>query len=108
MCVPHVCYTREHSHIHTHTQHMMFCLHLYVCTTCVPGAFGSQETAFDSQGLNLQMVASCYVDAGFELGSFGGATRTFNPRAISPALEELLKVSCLRSSGNQKKHCLKV
>ena len=74
----------------------------------MPGAFGSQETAFDSQGLNLQMVASCYVDAGFELGSFGGATRTFNPRAISPALEELLKVSCLRSSGNQKKHCLKV
>ena len=42
----------------------MFCLHISICTMCVPGAYGSQKRALDLLELKLQMVVNYHVSAG--------------------------------------------
>jgi hypothetical protein len=42
----------------------MFCLHVCMYITCVPGAHKGQNRALDSLGLELETVVSCHVDAG--------------------------------------------
>lgn len=46
----------------------MFCLHTCLCTTCVPGAHGSQKVS-DPRGLEIQTTMSCHVGAGNEVVS---------------------------------------
>jgi hypothetical protein len=40
------------------------CIHVYVCTTCIPGVQEGQRKALDSQRLELQTVVSHHVRAG--------------------------------------------
>lgn len=43
---------------------MSVCLHVYLCTTCGPGAQGTQKRASDRLKLKLQMVVTHHVGAG--------------------------------------------
>ena len=41
-----------------------FCLHVCLCTTYMPGAYGVQKRVLDPLELELQTVVSHHVDAG--------------------------------------------
>lgn len=45
----------------------MFCLHVYTCSTCVPGTLGSQKRTFGPLELGLQVFMSCHVGSGLRL-----------------------------------------
>lgn len=45
---------------------MTVCLHVYMCTTFVPGVHGVQKRATHTLELELQIVTSCHVGAGNE------------------------------------------
>ena len=42
----------------------VFCLHVCLCTMCMPGARGVQKRVLGTLELKLQAVVSCHVDAG--------------------------------------------
>lgn len=42
----------------------MFCLHICLCTVCVPCAYGDQRRALAPLNLGLQMVVSYHLGAG--------------------------------------------
>lgn len=42
----------------------MFCLHVDMCTMCVPGACGGQRKVLDPPELELQVVVSHDIGAG--------------------------------------------
>jgi hypothetical protein len=44
----------------------VFCLHICLCTVCVPGAHGSQRRVSDPLELELQFVVSCHVVLGIK------------------------------------------
>lgn len=46
-----------------HFMRMNVCLHMYLCSVCIPGAHRNQKTASDSLGPELQMVMSCHISA---------------------------------------------
>lgn len=41
----------------------MFCLHVDMCTLCVPGAYGGQRKVLDLLELDLQVFGSHYIVA---------------------------------------------
>ena len=53
---------------------------MYVCITCVPGAYGGPK-ASDPLNLELQMVVSCHVGAGKQTNALYKSTTCFEPLA---------------------------
>lgn len=63
-----------------------FCLNVYMCTMCIPGAYGSQKRSLDSLGLEWWRVVSHRVGAGSWPGSSARVTQFLNHWAISMPL----------------------
>lgn len=70
----------------------MFCLYVYICTFCVPGACGAQKRALDPLALKLQMVWATICATGTQTGSSEGAESTLNYGDVS-AIPRLLAFS---------------
>lgn len=43
---------------------MEFCLHAFLCTTCVPGVHGDQRRTKEPLEMELQVVVNCWVSVG--------------------------------------------
>ena len=39
----------------------MFCLHVCMCTTCMPGTYGGWQMVLDLLELDQQMIVSCHM-----------------------------------------------
>lgn len=56
----------------------VFSLHIDLCTTYLPGAFGGPRETSDLMELESQMIASHHVGAGNQSQVLGKSRQTFN------------------------------
>ena len=74
------------------------CLHVFVCTTRMPGVGGSQKKASDSRELELLGVVSYHVDA-------GNQTRLSSRAAIAPNLRAIFMSKILWLKKKKHHRC---
>lgn len=70
----------------------VFCLHVCVPTTCIPGAQGDQERAWNLLEMELQTVVKHHVGAGNGSQFSGRVTGALSCRTISSVAETLVLV----------------
>ena len=60
----------------------VFCLHIFLCATCAPGALGDQKRAWNPLGLESHTVVNYHVSAGIEPRSSERAASALNCQCI--------------------------
>lgn len=66
----------------------VFCLHLYLCTMCLPSAQGSQKRALALLELGMLTVVNCHVGS-------GSWTESFEEEPVLLITEQSLQLSHL-------------
>ena len=64
----------------------LFCLHVCLCTTWVPGAHGRPKKVLDHQELELPVSGSCHMGAGDQTWLLWKGSQCLNRWATSPSL----------------------